>query len=157
MQQDHERFMRIALEEAARGGAEGNRAVGSVIVRDGAVLARGRNLAHTNHDPTAHAETVALRAAGVALGHTDLSGYNLYTTIEPCIMCCGAIMVSGISVLVMGGRNAPSEGRYGDYRVERLLEMAKWGEKLAVVAGVLPQECLAMRDDWLAKNKGPYR
>jgi tRNA(adenine34) deaminase len=84
---DHERFMRMALDEATRGKAEGNVAVGSVIVRGDRVVARGRNLVMSTFDPTAHAETVALREAGQALKLVDFSGCTLYTTFEPCPMC----------------------------------------------------------------------
>ena len=83
----HERLMQIAMEEARRGAAEGNVAVGSVVVHDDRIVARGRNLVVTESDPTAHAETVALRNAGAAVGHTDFSGFTLYTTFEPCPMC----------------------------------------------------------------------
>ena len=82
----HEQFMQVAMEEARRGAAEGNAAVGSVVVRDGKLVARGRNLVVTQSDPTAHAETVALRNAGAAMGHTDFSEFTLYTTFEPCPM-----------------------------------------------------------------------
>ena len=101
---DHERFMRLAIDEAARAGAEGNLAVGSVIVRDNTVIATGRNLVTSTNDPTAHAETVALREAGAALGQVDFSGCTLYTSFQPCPMCCGALMVNGISTPVMGAR-----------------------------------------------------
>ena len=145
MTQEHERFMRVALEEAAKAGAEGNDAVGSVIVRDGSVVARGRNLVSTNLDPTAHAETVALREAGPALGVVDYSGCTLYTTFEPCAMCCGAIMTSRISTLVMGARPKPTEDRRTDYTVERLLELARWSDRIEVVTGILTRECAEVR------------
>jgi tRNA(adenine34) deaminase len=138
--------MRIALEEAVRGGAEGNVAVGSVIVKGETVVARGRNLVTTNSDPTAHAETVALRNAGVALQRTDFSGYTLYTTFEPCPMCCGAILASGITTLVMGARHTPTESRWGDYTIEKLIELANRGERITVVTGVLTQECADARE-----------
>jgi tRNA(adenine34) deaminase len=121
---DHERFMRMALEEAAIGKAEGNVAVGSVIVQGDTVVARGRNLVLTTFDPTAHAETVALREAGRALKRVDFSDCALYTTFEPCPMCCGAILASGINTLVMGGRPTPAERRWGDYTMERLVELS---------------------------------
>ncbi len=76
--------MRLAIDEAARAGAEGNLAVGSVIIRDNTVVAAGRNLISSTHDPTAHAETVELREAGAALGQPDLSGCTLYTSFQPC-------------------------------------------------------------------------
>ena len=141
----HEHFMRLALEEAARGKAEGNVAVGSVIVQGETVVARGRNLVTTTCDPTAHAETVALREAGTALEHTDFSGCVLYTTFEPCPMCCGAILVSGISTLVMGARPFPGEGRWGDYTVEWLIDLLGRRGAIEVVTGVLTQECTDIR------------
>jgi tRNA(adenine34) deaminase len=142
---EHERFMRMALEEAARGKAEGNVAVGSVITQGATVVARGRNLVTSTFDPTAHAETVALREAGRALQRVDFTGCALYTTFEPCPMCCGAILASGISTLVMGGRPGPAERRWGDYTVERLIEMAKRGDSIQVITGILTPECVAIR------------
>ena len=137
MPADHERFMRLTIEEADKGGAEGNSAVGSIIVENDTVIGVGRNLALASHDPTAHAETVALRNAKL----TDLAGHTLYTTYEPCPMCCGAIMASGISTLVMVARPEPSENRWGGYTVENLVRMAGWTDRLEVVTGVLVDEC----------------
>lgn len=154
MPQDREHFMRMALEEADKGGAEGNVAVGSVIVRDGKLVAGGRNLVASTLDPTAHAETVALRQAGAALGKVDLSGCALYTTFEPCPMCCGAIMASDISTLVMGARHNPAESRWGGYRVEKLLELAGWAARIEVVTGILTEECLQVRREWEARRSG---
>jgi tRNA(adenine34) deaminase len=145
MPDEHEHYMRIALEEAARGKAEGNLAVGSIIVRNGEVIAQGRNLVNSTYDPTAHAETVAIREAGKAWKEVDFSGCTLYTTFEPCPMCCGAIMVSGISMVVMGGRPGPGESRWRDYTLEELIEMAGWGDRLDVVTGILTQECVDIR------------
>ena len=141
----HERFMRIAMEEARRGAAEGNAAVGSVVVRDEHLVARGRNLVATRSDPTAHAETVALRNAGAATGHTDFSGCTLYSTFEPCPMCCGAILASGVSTLVQGARFSHGSSRWGDYAVEKLLEMTGRGDHLRVITGVLARQCLDLR------------
>ena len=141
----HERFMQIAMEEARRGAAEGNVAVGSVVVHDEGVVARGRNLVATESDPTAHAETVALRNAGAAMGHTDFSGFTLYTTFEPCPMCCGAILASGVSTLVLGARHCDVSSQWGDYAVEKLLEMTGRGDHLRVITGVLTEQCLELR------------
>ena len=113
---DHEHYMRIALEEAERGAAEGNAAVGSILVREERMVARGRNLVTSTSDPTAHAETVALRHAGEQLGHTDFSKLTLYTTFEPCPMCCGAI-------LVIGARLDLAQSSWGAYTVGTLLEL----------------------------------
>jgi tRNA(adenine34) deaminase len=142
---DHERFMRLALEEAARGKAEGNMAVGSVIVHGETVVARGRNLVLSTYDLTAHAETVALREAGAALRQVEFPGHRLYTTFEPCPMCCGAILASGIATLVMGARFVLGESRWGGYTVERLIDLAERHGTIEVVTGVLTQECNDIR------------
>lgn len=142
---DHEQYMRIALEEAERGAAEGNVAVGSVLVDGHKVVARGRNLVRSNSDPTAHAETVALRHAGEQLGHTDFSDLTLYTTFEPCPMCCGAILASGVRVLVMGARYDLKESRWGGYTVESLLDLTDSVSQLIVITGVLTQACADVR------------
>ncbi len=107
MPANHEYFMRLAIEEAAKGGAEGNSAVGSVIVRGGDIVAIGRNLVTSTNDPTAHAETVALREAGAAQGDPDMTGCTLYTTFQPCPLCSGALIVSGVATVVMGARPNP--------------------------------------------------
>jgi tRNA(adenine34) deaminase len=142
---DHERFMRIALEEAARSKAEGNSAVGSVIVHGDTVVARGRNLVDSTYDPTAHAETVAIREAGAALRQVAFPGYRLYTTFEPCPMCCGAILASDIATLVMGARHVPGESRWGGYTVEKLVDLAERNGTLEIVTGILTQACADIR------------
>ena len=119
MASEHERFMELVVEEARKGKAEGNSAIGSIIVKDGKVVAVGHNTATADLDITAHAETVALRNAGPALGHMDLSGCSLYTTMEPCMMCAGAIVVSGVSTLVMGGNYSPTKGSHGELELTR--------------------------------------
>jgi tRNA(adenine34) deaminase len=145
MSEQHERFMRIALEEAVKAQGEGNSAVGSVIVQGDAVVARGRNLVNSTYDPTAHAETVAIREAGAALRQVDFSGCVLYTTFEPCPMCCGAILASGISTLVMGGRPLPAKRQWGPYTVEQLIATLERGHTITVVTGILTQECTDLR------------
>ena len=152
MVQDDEQFMRIALEEANKAGSEGNSAVGSVITKGDSLVAKGRNLVSSTLDVTAHCETDALRNGGKALGHIDFSGHTLYTTAEPCPMCCGAIMASGISTVVMGARPDPSRRRYGDYTIEKLIELAGFEEKLKVVTGILPQVCADVRRQWKERN-----
>ena len=142
---DHEHYMRIALEEAERGAAEGNVAVGSILVSAEKVVARGRNLVTSTSDPTAHAETVALRNAGEQFGHTDFSKLTLYTTFEPCPMCCGAILASGVHTLVMGARHDLTQSNWGAYTVETLLELTNKESQLTVITGILTRECADVR------------
>lgn len=149
---DHERFMRVAIEEAVEGAALGNMAVGAVIVRSGQVLARGRNEATSAFDLTAHAETVPIRQLSVGQKIVNpsmradsgpLAGSTLYTTCEPCPMCAWAICIAGISTVVIGARFADMGVGYGDYAIEKLLAMT--GQPLTVVSSVLRAECEALR------------
>ncbi|MEX2641998.1 MAG: nucleoside deaminase [Acetobacterales bacterium] len=137
-------WMQEALDEARTALAEGNFAVGSVIVRAGTVIGRGRNRVNERHDPILHAETVAIQDACARLGSEDLSGTTLYTTMEPCPMCCWAIWLAGIRRLVVGARHADfSNPRSGGYAVEKLLAMT--GQSMELTAGIRAGECLALR------------
>lgn len=138
---DHDHFMRMVLDEASRSNDEGNIAVGSVLVQGDTLVARGRNLVASTRDPTAHAETVALREAGAALQQIDFTGCVLYTTFEPCPMCCGAILNSGVSTLVMGARYDPAQTRWARYTVEALIDLTGRRATIEVVTGVLVQAC----------------
>jgi tRNA(adenine34) deaminase len=109
------------------------------------VVARGRNLVNSTFDPTAHAETVALREAGTALKRADFSGGALYTTFEPCPMCCGAILASGITTLVMGGHPPPERRQWGGYTIEAFLDLVGRRGTLEVVTGILTPECTDLR------------
>ncbi|MBI4199758.1 MAG: nucleoside deaminase [Chloroflexi bacterium] len=134
---EHDRFMRLALDEARLAEREGNAPVGCVIVRDGQVIARGHNLVYTTFDVTAHGETVALRNAGKAVGTVEFPGATLYTTFEPCSMCLSAMILARIGTLVLGGKNRPGGGRYS---VESFMELNGWKSRLTVVSGVLQEQ-----------------
>ncbi len=149
MNLDHDRFMEMALEEARIAEAEGNNPVGAVIVRDGEVIARGHSQVITSHDPTAHAETGTLRKACLALGTPDLSGCTLYTTLQPCPMCCGAMMVAKVVTLVLGSR---LKGLFSPYSVEGLLELAQWGSRLTLVTGILEDETSRMVREFFSRQ-----
>jgi tRNA(Arg) A34 adenosine deaminase TadA len=152
-QHDHTRFMRLAIEEGRKGESEGNRPIGSVIVSGGRVVGVGRNTVESECDPTNHAETVAIREACGKLGVTSLDGATLYTTMEPCPMCQWAIVIAGISELVLGARHADfAPHDYGDYSVERLLAMT--GRRMSVVTGILQEECITIRRQWMARQAG---
>ena len=94
--------MRLALDEAAAAAAAGEVPVGAVVTKDGALLGTGRNRMRADHDPSAHAEMVAMRSAAQALGDWRLDGCDLWVTLEPCAMCAGAIALARIQRLYFG-------------------------------------------------------
>ena len=151
MADDDAHFMALALAEAKNAEAGGNLPVGSLIVRDGAVLGIGQNRVASHHDPTAHAEVDAVRNACLALGTEALDGATCYTTMEPCPMCCWALQEAKIVRLVLGARHAEMKRTdYGAYSVEALLELTKRGIEL--ITGVRTDECEAIRRDWQSRQ-----
>jgi tRNA(adenine34) deaminase len=133
----HEPFMRLALAEAGRAGAAGEVPIGAVVVRGGAVIARGYNQSIALHDPTAHAEVLALREAGRSAANYRLTEATLYVTIEPCLMCVGAIVHARIGTVVFGAAD-PKGGA-----VRSLLDPSTLplNHRFSVVEGVLADEC----------------
>ena len=153
---DHDHFMDLALAEGRKGEHEGNVPVGSVIVRDDEVIGKGQNEVRSGPDATAHAEVQAIRDACRREDAPDLRGATLYTTMEPCPMCCWAIVEAGIGCLVLGARHdgmrkygddwLATPGGYGGYAVETLLDLTD--RKLDVVTGVRTHECEQLRAEW---------
>ena len=137
MDEDHERWMRVALDEAMRGAEEGEVPVGAVVVLDDRILGRGRNRAEATHDPTAHAEILALGAAGDALGDWRLEGADLYVTLEPCAMYAGAIQLGRLRRVIFGPRD-PKFGGCGS--VLNVLQQPRLNHQVQVIEGVLAEE-----------------
>ena len=134
-------YLRAAMEQARAAEADGEVPVGAVVVRDGEIIATGRNRVITDSDPTAHAEIVALRAAGTVLGNYRLEGCDLYCTLEPCAMCAGAILHARIRRLVYAASD-PKAGACGS--VLGVMNHPQLNHKVEVVAGLLAEECGAM-------------
>jgi len=130
--------MRQALDQARQAAAVGEVPVGCVIVSEGRVVATGFNRPISRHDPTAHAEIEALRAAGDALGNYRLGGCTLYVTLEPCAMCTGAMVHARITRLVYGAAD-PKAGAAGS--VFDLARAAALNHRMDVSGGVLAAEC----------------
>lgn len=130
--------MRLALQQAQAAAALGEVPVGAVVVRDGRVIASGHNAPIGAHDPTAHAEVVALRAAAQALGNYRLDGCTLYVTLEPCAMCTGAMVHARIARLVYGAAD-PKAGAAGS--VFELARSPALNHRIDVSGGVLAGEC----------------
>ncbi len=135
-------MMQLAIDEARAAEAAGEVPVGAVLVSpEGEVIARGGNLVLRTNDPTAHAEIVSLRAAGVALGNYRLVGSTLYCTLEPCAMCAGAILHARIARLVYAAAD-PKAGACGS--VLTVMNHPALNHRVEVAAGVLGEECSAM-------------
>jgi len=148
---EDERFMGLALEEADRAATAGEVPVGAVVVLDGRAVARGHNAPVADRDPTAHAEIVALRAAARALGNYRLPNVTLYSTVEPCAMCCGALIHARVSRLVYGA----SDPKAGAVRsLFRLLEDARLNHHVAVTAGVRASECGSRLSEFFRNRRG---
>jgi tRNA(adenine34) deaminase len=130
--------MREALALAARAGEAGEVPVGAVVVIDSQIVGRGFNQPISTHDPTAHAEIVALRDAARTVGNYRLTGATLYVTVEPCLMCVGACVHARVGTLVYG----TIEPRAGAIESQqRAYEHPSLNHKLTIVAGVLADEC----------------
>src|SRR5262245_32240328 len=133
-----ERFMRLALEEAASATSEGEVPIGAIIVRNGEIIARAYNHRETWKDPTAHAEIVAIRAAALVLGSWRMTDTTMYVTLEPCAMCIGAIILARIPRLVFGTRD-PKAGACGS--VIDLPAESRLNHQVVVTEGILDAEC----------------
>jgi tRNA(adenine34) deaminase len=134
-------YVRAAMAEAHAAEAAGEVPVGAVVVYRGEVIARGQNRVLRDHDPTAHAEIVALRQAGRELANYRLAeGCTLYVTLEPCAMCAGAILHARISRLVYGAAD-PKAGACGSIAGLGVMNHPALNHRVEVVTGVLGDEC----------------
>ena len=142
--------MRDALASARRALTHGDVPVGAVVVKDGVVIARGRNAREKDGDPTAHAEILAIRKAAKKLGSWRLDGCTLYVTLEPCAMCAGALVLARVDRLVFGAADpkAGFAGSLGD-----LVRDARLNHRLEVTAGVRAEDASALlRSFFVAKR-----
>ena len=139
---ENEKYMKDALREAAQAGAEDEVPIGAVIVCRGRIIGKGHNMTERLNDPTAHAEMIAITAATEAMGGKYLNDCTLYVTVEPCVMCGGALAWSQVGRVVYG---APDAKRgYSTYS-ERIMH-----PRTEVVVGVLQEECEALMKRFFA-------
>ncbi len=142
--------MRAALDLAAQAAAAGEVPVGAVVVKDGQVIGRGFNRPITTADPTAHAEVVAMREAAAFLGNYRLPGCELFVTLEPCVMCVGAMVHARISRVVFGARD-PKTGACGS--IVDLPGLATLNHHARFEGGVLAEECGALLKRFFAERR----
>jgi tRNA(adenine34) deaminase len=147
----HDRFMQRALALAAAAASAGEVPVGAVVVRDDAIVGEGFNQSVAASDPTAHAEVVALRAAGRAVGNYRLLGATVYVTIEPCLMCVGALVHARIDTLVFG---IPEPKAGAVESTMRATEHPALNHRVRVVSGVLAADCRAILQQFFRERRG---
>ena len=147
---EHERWMRAALEQAQQALELDEVPVGAVVVHDGRVAGAGFNQPISASDPTAHAEIVALRSAARALGNYRLTGAALYVTVEPCLMCAGALVHARIATLVYG---APEPRSGAVASVAQALENPALNHRVSAVGGVLDAECRELMQAFFRRRR----
>jgi tRNA(adenine34) deaminase len=146
----HEEYMREALALARQSAREGEVPVGALVVIDGVVAGRGSNAPIARTDPTAHAEILAIRQAAAQLGNYRLTGATLYCTLEPCVMCAGALVAARVQRLVFGARDL----RFGGVRSKfQVADSEVLNHRVEVVEGVLAVECVELLREFF----GPLR
>jgi tRNA(adenine34) deaminase len=146
--------MQLALDQARLAWAAGEVPVGAVLVRDGEVIATGFNQPIGRHDPTAHAEIMALRSAAEKIGNYRLPGCELYVTLEPCAMCSGAMMHARLARVVYAATD-PKTGACGS--VLDLFQHPQLNHHTEVVGGVLADEAGTMLKDFFAERRAATR
>ena len=147
---DHERWMDEAIAEARRAPEHDDVPIGAVLVRDGELLARDHNRREVDHDPTAHAELLVVRAAARELGSWRLEGCTLYVTLEPCTMCAGALVLARLPRLVFGADD-PKAGAVGAlYDIPR---DPRLNHQVEIVRGIRAAECGQLLKDFFRERR----
>jgi tRNA(adenine34) deaminase len=145
-----EEFMREALELAREAERAGEVPVGAVVVLDGEVIGRGRNRPVESNDPAAHAEMLALREAAAAIGNYRVERATLYSTLEPCVMCAGALVAARVQRLVFGARDL----RFGGVRSKfRVADSELLNHRVEVVEGVMGAECAELMQRFFSSRR----
>ncbi len=143
---DDERFMRLAIEQAEIAGRIGEVPIGAVITdKSGRLISSGHNLRESANDPTAHAEIIAIKKAGKELASWRLDGATIYVTIEPCVMCMGAIILARISRLVFGARDPKAGAVMSVYNIG---SENKLNHRIEFTEGVCSDECSNLLKDF---------
>ena len=142
--------MRMALDLAREAESAGEVPAGAVVVLDNRVIGRGRNSPIERNDPTAHAEILALRDAGAAIGNYRLEGATLYSTLEPCVMCAGALVAARIERLIFGARDLRFGGVCSKFQ---LADSEVLNHRVVIAEGVLGAECAELMQRFFASRR----
>lgn len=147
---NHEAYMRMALDLAREADCAGEVPAGAVVVLQDRVIGRGRNAPIERSDPTAHAEILALREAAAAIGNYRLEGAALYSTLEPCVMCAGALVAARVERLVFGARDLRFGGVCSKFR---LADSEVLNHRVVIEEGVLGAECAELIRNFFASRR----
>lgn len=151
MDTDHSHYMKMALEEAVRARNQDEVPIGAVIVdSEGVLVSKAHNETVARHDPTAHAEMLAIRKAGAQVGNYRLLGTSLYVTVEPCVMCMGAVIHARISRVVFGAPD-PKWGALGS--IYDFSQEIRFNHRPEIVAGILADQCRRLMRDFFAQKR----
>ena len=146
--EEHLLFLEKAIKEAEQAAAIGEVPIGAVVVCNGEIVGRGHNLRECDNDPTAHAEICALRDAGKNLGTWRLENCTLYVTMEPCPMCCGALINSRVHTVVFGA----SEPKFGSAGSQlNLLQFPGFNHNVHIVGPIAQERCSQLMKDFFAQ------
>ena len=146
--EEHLLFLEEAIKEAEKAAAIGEVPIGAVVVCNGEIVGRGHNLRERDNDPTAHAEICALRDAGKNLGTWRLENCTLYVTMEPCPMCCGALINSRVHTVVFGA----SEPKFGSAGSQlNLLQFPGFNHNVHIVGPIAQERCSQLMKDFFAQ------
>jgi tRNA(adenine34) deaminase len=146
----HDEAMRLALAEAARAREFGEVPIGCVVIFDDRVIGAGFNRPISSVDPTAHAEITALREAARAIGNYRLTGAHLYVTVEPCLMCVGAMVHARVALVVYGTTEPKSGALVSTLRAH---EAPGLNHRLEIMGGVVEEECRALMQDFFRERR----
>ncbi|MDH4099631.1 MAG: tRNA adenosine(34) deaminase TadA [Nitrospirota bacterium] len=146
----HETFMRLALEEAQRAADLDEVPIGAVAVLDGEVIAADHNRRETDQDPTGHAELLVIRKAAQRLGRWRLSGVTLYVTIEPCLMCAGALVLARVDRVVFGASDPKAGALVSLYDIQNDVRL---NHRFEVLSGILEPECRSVIQGYFRKKR----
>tara|TARA_B100000989_G_C19467122_1_gene438859 strand:+ start:66 stop:530 length:465 start_codon:yes stop_codon:yes gene_type:complete len=143
-------FMRQAIELARKGGESNEVPVGAVVTFKGEIIGKGFNQCIQNHDPTAHAEIIAIRAAAKHVGNYRLNECNLYVTLEPCLMCFGALVHARISKLIYGADDIKTGAL--QYNKDQI-NSTKLNHKFEITSGILKEECAELLSSFFKEKR----
>ena len=146
---DDEKWMREALKEAEKSFRNNEVPVGAVVVKDGIIIGRGCNRKEALKDPTAHAEIIAITAAANSIGDWRLEGGILYCTLEPCLMCAGAVIQARISRVVYGAKDE----KFGAFDSVMDIRSKEWNWKFEVVCGILKEDSANLLKKFFKKRR----